>query len=429
MLTRKLYRILKNPVYNGAMKLSRRSFVTGLLATPLAAKYSRAAQMIAPMKITGVETVYWNSRDDAPFWPHWTWVKIATDAGIFGIGETYPRNPVEAAMLHYAASSLIGRDPRDIERIWADLYRTFDFQVIGGAEIRALSAIDLALWDILGKSLHAPVFQLIGGRSNPKVRLYNTCFPYKYDFNTEPEKIMRELIDTRGIKGIKIWPFDGAAARNKNQFITWTDIDQALVPVKKLRDTFGREIEIAIEFHAQWNLPSAIRIAHALEPYSPMWLEDMMMPGNYKQYHELAAATSLPLIAGERMAGKMQFEQLFESRTVKYAMFDITWCGGMTEARKIAAMADAMELPMAPHTAGGPLLFYASTHFSTAQPNVWIQESCQRFYEHDWPLMLEDPIAPEAGCITMIEEPGFGMKIKLEAWNHPKSIHQVTGKV
>ena len=176
---------------------------------------------------------------------------------------------------------------------------------------------------------------------------------------------MRELIDTRGIKGIKIWPFDGAAARNRNQFITQPDIDEALQPVRKLRDAFGFDIEIAVEFHAQWNVTSAIRIAHALEPYRPMWLEDMLMPGNYLQYHELAAATSLPLIAGERMAGKLQFEQLLESRTVKYVMFDVTWCGGLTEAHKIAAMADAFELPIAPHTAGGPLLFYATTHLST----------------------------------------------------------------
>src|ERR1700722_9525279 len=180
---------------------------------------------------------------------------------------------------------------------------------------------------------------------------------------------MRELIDTRGIKAINIWPCDGAAERNKNEYITWHDIDQALVPVKKLRDNFGDEIEIAVEFHAQWNVTSAIRIAHALEPYQPMWLEDMLMPGNFAQYHEVASATSLPLIAGERMAGKLQFQQLLESRTVKYAMFDITWCGGLTEARKIAVMADSFELPMAPHTAGGPRLFFASTHLSTAEPN------------------------------------------------------------
>ena len=398
------------------------------MASPLAAAYASAAQSAPALKITRVETVYWKNRDDAPFWPHWTWLKIDTDGGVSGIGETYPRNAVEAAVVHSAAPSLIGRDPRDIERIWADLYRAFDYQVAGGAEVRALSAIDLALWDLLGNSLNAPVYRLIGGRANPRVRLYNTCFPYKYDFNREPEKIMRELIQTRGIKAIKIWPFDGAAQRNKNQYITAQDIEQALEPVKKLRDAFGFEIEIAVEFHSQWNVPSAIRIARALEPYRPMWLEDMLMPGNYHQYHELAAATPLPLIAGERMAGKMQFEEMLESRTLKFVMFDVTWCGGLTEARKIAALADAAELPIAPHTAGGPLLFYASTHLSTASPNVWIQESCQRFYERDWPAMLENPIAPQEGHIQAPEQSGFGMRIKPEAWNHPAAVRAVTGR-
>ncbi len=398
-----------------------------MLASSAAAAYLNAAPSAAASKIRRIETVYWKSRDAAPFWPHWVWVKIEADSGVSGIGETYPRNPAEAAAIHGVAQSLIGRDPRDIERIWADLYRAFDFQIAGGAEIRALSAIDLALWDLLGKSLNAPVYRLIGGKANPRVRLYNTCFPYKYDFNREPEKIMRELLDTRGINAIKIWPFDGAAQRNRNQYITQRDIDEALQPVKKLRDAFGNDIEIAIELHSQWNVASAIRIAHALEPYRPMWLEDMLMPGNFRQYHELAAATSLPLIAGERMAGKLQFEQLLESRTVKYVMFDATWCGGLTEARKIAAMADAYELPIAPHTAGGPLLFYASLHLTTASPNVWIQESCQRFYEHDWPAMLENPIAPENGSIAVPEESGFGMRIKPEVWNDPAAVRQVSG--
>ncbi len=409
------------------MALSRRSFLSRVLASPLAAAYAAAARAAAPLKITRIETVYWKTRDDAPFWPHWTWLKIETDAGVSGIGETYPRNAVEAAMVHNVAPSLIGRDPRDIERIWADLYNAFDYQVAGGTEIRVLSAIDLALWDLLGNALNAPVYRLIGGKANPRVRLYNTCFPYKYDFNREPEKIMRELIDTRGIRAIKIWPFDGAAQRNQHEFITPRDIDQALEPVKKLRDTFGSEIEIAIEFHANWNLTSAIRIAKALEPFRPMWLEDMLMPGNFGQYHELATATSLPLIAGERMAGKLQFERMLESRTLKYMMFDVTWCGGLTEARKIAAMADAWQLPIAPHTAGGPLLFYASTHLTTASPNVWIQESCQRFYERDWPAMLVNPIAPADGCVQAPEESGFGMRIKPEAWNHPAAVRAVTG--
>lgn len=409
------------------MRLTRRSFVNGLLASPIARAYAKAASTATPMKITGIETVFWKSRDDAPFWPHWIWVKITTDAGPYGIGETYPRNANDSAAIHGVANTLIGQDPRDIERIWADLYRSFDFQVAGGAEMRALSAIDLALWDLLGNSLGAPVYRLIGGKANPQVRVYNTCFPYKFDFNREPEKIMSELIETRGIKAIKIWPFDGAAQASANQFITWQAIDSALTPVKKLRDRFGYEIEIAIEFHAQWNLASAIRIAHALEPYRPMWLEDMLMPGNFSQYHDLASSTPLPLIAGERMAGKMPFQEMLASRAVKFVMFDLTWCGGLTEAHKIAAMADAYQLPIAPHTAGGPLLFYASTHLTTASPNVWIQESCQRFYERDWPAMLEDPIAPSEGRIRVPEEPGFGMKIKADAWNHPAAVRQRSG--
>src|SRR5450631_2605326 len=349
-MTQDVARRLWSGAYSmGPMKMSRRSFLAGLLSSPLAAKYAAAANSMAPMKITNIETVFWKTRDDAPFWPHWTWVKIDTDAGVYGIGETYPRNPVEADMIHYTASALIGRDPRDIERIWADLYRTFDFQIAGGTEMRVLSAIDLALWDLLGKSLNSPVYRLIGGKTNPRVRLYNTCFPYKYDFLREPEKIMRDLIDTRGIKAIKVWPFDSAAQRNGHQYITQQDIDQALEPVRKLRDAFGKDVEIAMEFHSNWNLTSAIRIARALEPYSPMWLEDMLLPGNPNQYRELALSTSLPLTISERMAGKMQFEQLLAARAAKFVMFDVTWCGGLTEARKIANMADAYELPVAPH--------------------------------------------------------------------------------
>ena len=293
-------------------------------------------------------------------------------------------------MLHsHIAPLLLGHDPGDIERIWNDLYHNIDFQVAGGAEMRALSAVDLALWDLLGNVLETPVYRLIGGRSNPRVRLYNTCFPQRYDFNKEPDRIMQELIDRYGIRAIKIWPFDGAALANQREFITPAQIDAALRPVRILRDRFGMSIEILMEFHSMWNLTSAIRIAQALEPYQPMWLEDMLMPGNYGQYAELARATRLALTLSERMAGKLQFESMLESRAAKFVMFDVCWCGGLTEARKITALADAHQLPFAPHTAGGPLLFYASTHLSTAMPNLWIQE--------ELPAVLRIRLAADAG--------------------------------
>jgi L-alanine-DL-glutamate epimerase-like enolase superfamily enzyme len=343
------------------------------------------------------------------------------------MGETYPRNEAEASLIHSSvARLLIGRDPRDIERIWADLYRTFDFQVTGGTEMRVLSAIDLALWDLLGKSLGLPVYRLLGGKSNNEIRLYNTCFRLRYDFNTEPEKIMHELIDRYGIRAIKIWPFDTAALRNQHEYITSTDIDQGLSPVRKLRDAFGNDIEILVEFHGGWDLTSAIRIAKALEPYRPMWLEDMLLPGNFAQYRQLAEATSIPLTIGERMAGRMEFLQMLEARASKYVMFDATWCGGLSEARKIANMAEAFQLPVAPHTAGGPLLFYATTHLATALTNVAIQESCQVFYEVTWPATLVNPLIPHNGRICAPELPGLGMEVKPEVWAHPAAITRST---
>jgi len=407
--------------------MNRRAFVQGMMASALGSRQVAAAAAAAPMKVTKVETTWWKDRNDAPFWPHWTWVRVHTDNGLVAVGETYPRNEPEAAAIHWAAErALIGKDPRDIERIWADLYHAFDYQVAGGTEMRALSAIDLALWDLLGKALDAPVYRLIGGKANPRIRLYNTCFPHKYDFNKEPEKIMREVLDGYGIRAIKVWPFDGAAIRNRSRFITPQDIEQALFPVRKLRETFGDSIEILMEFHSHWNVTSAMRIATALEPYKPMWLEDMLMPGHFDAYRQLAESTSLPLTVGERMAGRMAFQRLIDTRAAKFIMFDVCWCGGLSEARKIVSMADTAQLPFAPHTAGGPLLFYASTHLSTASPNLWIQESCQRFYESDWPKMLENPLVPRDGAVEAPEAPGFGMAVKPEVWTHPKAITRVS---
>ncbi len=410
--------------------MDRRSFLP-YLATPAllnlrpgAAEQARSAPA---MKVTRIETTYFRAGVDLPWKPNWVWVRVHTDSGLFGLGETYPRNEAEASVIHTTiAERLLGRDPRDIERIWADLYRTFDFQVTGGAEMRALSALDLALWDLFGKSLNLPVYRLLGGKSNPEIRLYNTCFGFKYDFMKEPEKIMRELIDRHGIKAIKIWPFDQAALRNQHEYITAADIEEGLSPVRKLRETFGNEIEILMEFHSCWDLTSATRIARALEPYRPMWLEDMLVPGNFGQYRRLADATSLPLTVSERMAGRKAFLQLLESRAARYVMFDVTWCGGISEARKIAHLAEAFDLPVAPHTAGGPLLFYASTHLATALTNLAIQESCQVFYESTWPTMLENPLMPQHGSIRAPEIPGLGMEVKPEVWTHPAAVTRTT---
>ncbi len=407
---------------------NRRDFILSGLTAGLFAPHPRrilAAASAPAMKIEEIETIYWPDRKSAPFAPHWTWVRIKTGDGLYGTGETYSRNTVEAEVVHStAAGYLLGRDPRDIERIWADLYHRFDYQIAGGAEMRVLSAIDLALWDLLGHSLETPVYRLLGGKANPKVRVYNTC--HGQDFHRDAVGIMRGLIDRYGVTAIKIWPFDLAARRNKGQFLTPSDMEEGLAPVKKLRDAFGGGIDILMEFHSHWDLPTAMQIAAALEPYRPMWLEDMLMPGNFTQYRQLAEATKIPLTIGERMAGKLQFESLLDSRAAKYIMFDVCWCGGLSEAKKIAAMAAANQLPIAPHTAGGPLLFHASAQLTTSCTNVAIQESVQPSYEMRWPQVLEKPIVPENGFISAPEEPGLGVRIKDEVWSHPAAVRRVS---
>ncbi len=397
-------------------------------ALPLLRESSTGPTLLPSMKITRIDTTYWKHAEDAPWFPNWVWVRVQTESGHVGIGETYPRNEAEAAIVHATvAPLLLGRDAGDIDRIWADLYRTFDFQITGGTEMRVMSAINLALWDLLGKVLGVPVYRLLGGKSNPKIRVYNTCFGLRYDFTKEPEKIMREVMDRYGVKAIKIWPFDPAAQRNQHEYVTHADIEEGLAPVRKLRDAFGSDIEIMMEFHGGWNLTSAIRIAKALEPYQPAWLEDMLLPDNFAQYRQLAEATSLPLTLSERIAGLMRFHDMLEARVARFVMLDVTWCGGLSEARKIAALAEAYQLPLAPHTAGGPLLFYASTHLSTVATNLWIMESVQRYYESDWPKMIQNPIVPEAGFVRVPELPGFGMDIKPEVWRHPTAISRTSG--
>lgn len=406
--------------------MQRREFIAsaagGMLAGPLARQALAAARAPA-MRIVEIETVYWPDGARVPFSPNWTWVRIQADTGVSGVGETYSRNPAQAEMVHSAVSRLLlNRDPRDIERIWADLYHAFDYQVAGGAEMRVLSAVDLALWDLLGKALDSPVYRLLGGRANPRIRAYNTC--HGQDFLKDPVAIMRGLLDRYGVTAIKVWPFDSMGRRANGQYITPAGIEEGLLPVKKLRDAFGGGIDILLEFHSLWNLPAAVRIASALEPYRPMWLEDMLMPGNFAQYRQLAEATPIPLTIGERMAGKLQFQSLLDSRAAKYIMFDVCWCGGMTEAKKIAAMADAHQLPAAPHTAGGPLLFYASTQLSASCPNIAIQESVQPSYEKRFPQIVENPFAPQDGFLTAPDEPGLGMRIRKEVWNHPAAVRR-----
>ena len=168
---------------------------------------------------------------------------------------------------------------------------------------------------------------------------------------------------------MKIWPFDGVARETGGQFITAAQMRQGIEPLRLIREEFGDSMDVAMEFHGYWNLPCAIQIAQALEPYAPMWLEEMLPQDNLAAYAELARATRLPLCLSERLMTRWGFRELIENRAARIIMPDICWCGGISEAKKIASMAETHYLPVAPHNCGGPVLHVASAHLAANLTN------------------------------------------------------------
>ena len=374
------------------------------------------------MQITKIEAVRFKDGFAPNGWrPNFTWVLIHTDAGITGIGETYPFREGEIGMMKHIGPMLIGRDPRDIERIWRDVFQRTAYYGWGGSEMRALSAMDIALWDILGKSTGLPLYRLLGGRAQQRIRPYETCFRYDYDFLTDADKIAKDVLN-RGIRAMKVWPFDHTARRNTGSYIAPWEIEKCLEPVKKIRDACGTDMEIAVEFHSHWNLPCAVRIAKALEPYKPMWIEDMLLQDTMPAYASLARETSIPVTVSERLATRFQFRELLEKQAADIVMFDVTWCGGISEAKKISHMADTYYLPIAPHTAGGPGLFFASLHLAASATNLFIMESVRRFYLQEYAEYVHNVPQPQDGFFQPPEAPGLGMEPKKELFDRGDAL-------
>jgi galactonate dehydratase len=236
------------------------------------------------MRITAIETIHLRRGITVHAGPiQWLWVRIHTDSGLTGLGETYPHPEAEKAVVHRSlAPVLLGRDPSQIDRLWADMLQAVSFSGWAGAEMRAISAVDIALWDLAGKVANLPVYQLLGGASRAAVRTYNTCYDH-IDFLTEPVRLASELAKS-GIHAMKIWPFDPMAKETGGQYITPDQIRRGIEPLRLIREEFGDSMEVAMEFHGYWNLPSAIRIAQALEPFAPMWLEEMLPQDNLAAY-------------------------------------------------------------------------------------------------------------------------------------------------
>ena len=373
------------------------------------------AHHAAPMKITAVETIYLTHGINVHVGAiNYLWVRIHTDEGLIGLGESYPNAEAEAAVVHSRlAAVLLGKDPSAIDRLWADMFLSISYSGWAGAEMRALSAVDIALWDLLGKVTGQPIYKLLGGASRQSIRIYNTCYDH-VDFNREPARLAGELLKSN-IKAMKIWPFDPIARENGGNHISAEQIRRGSEPLRLIREEFGDSIDVAIEFHGFWNLPSAKKIASALEPYKPMWLEEMLPQDNLAAYAELAQSTKIPLCLSERLMTRWAFRELLENRAASIIMPDISWCGGLSEGKKIATMAETYYLPIAPHNCGGPVLHFATAHLSANVTNLYIMESVRRHYSEEYDgLVTRKLVAGLTGDLPLPPGPGLGVELSPE---------------
>lgn len=386
----------------------------GLLGLDVLAPWKAKAMSAAPnLTITKVETVRFTNA-------HWMWLRLHTNEGIIGTGETYPFNEASSSAIkdlewHSWAGKLLGTNPLEIERTWERIFRQDAFHVTGGAEMRALSAINIAQWDILGQVCNMPLYQLLGGSSEKKIRVYNTYTDSRningWALEKDMEKIAKFLVE-EGISAIKFCPFDVAASRTNGEYISKNEIERSLSWIHRVRDAVGYDLEMGLEFHSMWNLPSAIRIAKALESLDILFLEDMLLQDNLQAYVALNQETGIPLVISERLATRFGFREMFESKAGAIAMYDLTWCGGLSEGKKISDMANTYYIPTMMHTAGGPVLWYASTHLAAAITNLFYVESVYpTWHDRDF-LFFENPPQVKKGMVLPPDLPGLGLQFK-----------------
>ncbi len=387
------------------------------------------------MKITKIETIWCDTLLPT------SWVRIHTDDGLIGLGETYYVPRAVSAVIHDVfAKLLLGRNPLDIENHWQNMFSTVNFFGFAGSEMRAISAVDVALWDIAGQYTGQPIYNLLGGRSRDQIMIYNTCVGHgpHQDYLAWAEGHTGELaadLLKNGIKAMKIWPFDqfgvtldgpgqratrahGTAGSNAvgpvSHFLTKEDLKKGLSYVEDIRNTVGDKMEIAIEGHARWNLPEAVKIAQALEPYDVMWLEEIIPPDNIESYARLKQQTKLKLCVSERLFTRFGFHRAVEENAADIIMPDMAWTGGISETRKICALADTYYLPVTSHDCIGPVALWSAVHMMLHVPNAMIVETVRAYTNGWYNDIVTDRIPIQDGMISLEGKPGLGTKLREE---------------
>ena len=367
------------------------------------------------MKITQIETIRVAEQ------PMVIWVQVHTDEGIVGLGETfYAPSVVETAIHDWFGPLLIGRDPFTIERHWEAMFRLSDHAGYGGAEMRAISCLDIALWDIKGQAVGLPVYEMLGGAVRSKVPVYATYMP-----DDRAGEVAKEFLD-EGITAMKGGPTIALSQASDGQSLSPKELDMSLKPIRDIRDAVGMDMQIANDGHGKWTLPVAIRIAQAMEPYEMMWQEDLMPLHNPDALARLQASTKTPVCISERLLTRWQLRHFIENGSARIVMPDLIWTGGISETHKVAILASAHQVPFAPHDASGPVNIFACAQICISSPNAMVQEHVPSFHKGWYNDFVDPNLDITDGYLHAPQRPGVGTRLKDGVRERPDATVRVS---
>ena len=367
------------------------------------------------MKVTGLETMVVEAEPPYIGGRYFLFLELQTDEGISGIGEriagsAYSNHPDDLKsqvrlIEEFVGQFVLGENPLNIELIWDRMYGTrHDLRHPSLYSTPVISAIDMALWDIAGKAANQPIYNLLGGRYHERLRAY--AYMPSEGIRERPEKAgeVAEMLLEAGNTACKIDPF---MPLHPIRDISLSEIEHAGRIFESIRNAVGNRLEVAIGTHGQMPTYSAIRVAKYLEPYNPFWFEEPVMPEKVEEMARIAAHTSIPIATGERLVTKYEFARVLEQQAAQIIQLDVGQCGGITEAKKIAGMAEAHYAMIAPHMYCGPVAAAAAIQIDTCSPNFLIQEA------NVGPLhrkIFKEPLVVENGYITPPDGPGLGVE-------------------
>ena len=365
------------------------------------------------MKVTDIKTFVVDC-----FRTNWVFVKIYTDEGVTGVGEAtleYKEKALLGAVEHIK-EYLVGKNPLDVEKHYHDIYR--DAYWRGGAVLMsALSAVEMALWDILGKTLGVPVYQLLGGKIHDKVRIYVNGW---FAGASTPEEFgeKAKIAVQRGVTAMKWDPFGKSYLD-----ISSKDLDTALRNIAAVREAVGPGVDLLIEGHGRFNVATGIKIAKELEQFKPMFFEEPTPPDNLEALKAVRDKSPVAISAGERLYGMKDYQPLFATRAADYIQPDISHAGGVMELKKIAAQAEANYIPFAPHNPSGPVANAATLQLAANCANFCILEIM--YSDVEWRKdVTNESLTYKDGYIEIPNKPGLGIEINEEAClEHPYQVH------